>query len=83
MKIYVAVGRGQVTGVYATRREAKERGQVEEFELDIKFCPCGAPMSWRTVVLTRNGRLWETDEWECVPCNTHQTNWGDVKPILG
>ncbi len=82
MRVYVAVRQGKVMGVYAIVKEAEDRGWVEEYELDIKLCPCGAPMSLRTAVLARNGMLWETDEWECAPCDAHYPNWGEVRPFL-
>ncbi len=82
MRVYVAVRQGKVMGVYAILKEAEDRGWVEEYELDIKLCSCGAPMSLRTAVLTRNGMLWETDEWECGPCDAHYPNWGEVRPFL-
>ena len=83
MKVYLAFEQEGVVGVYATWREAEKHGRVEEFDFDIKLCPCGAPLTLRTLVLARNGKLWETDEWECVPCDTHFPNWGGVKPIFG
>lgn len=80
MKIYIAFDQHRVIGVYTTFKEAEKQGKVEEFDLDIKLCSCGAPLTLRTVVLAGNGKPWEMDEWECVPC-AQQTNWGDVKPI--
>ena len=82
MKVYIAFEQERVVGVYASPGEAEKQGRVEEFELDIKLCSCGAPFNLRPVVLARNGKLWETDEWECVPCDTHFPNWGEVKPIF-
>ncbi len=82
MRVYVAIRQGQVLGVYSIRKEAGERGWVEEFELDIKLCRCGEAMTLRTVVMARNGMLWELEEWECVPCALHFPNWGEVKPYL-
>ncbi len=82
MRVYVAVSQGKLMGVYAIRKDAEEKGWVEEFELAMKLCCCGAPMLARNIVLARNGRLWETEEWECTPCDARHPDWGEIRPFL-
>ena len=49
MKVYIAFDQHRVVGVYTTFREAEKQGRVEVFDLDIKLCSCGVPLTLNAV----------------------------------